>query len=179
MTKKLSLEELQRLSLSEYKSKEKNQIILLADNIRSGHNIGSLFRIADSFGFEAVDLYGCSVKPPHPEINKTAIGATESVAWSAIENINNYIEEKLNRGFKIIAIEQTTSSIPLHTFPININEKYILIFGNEVHGVSDEIIKLTNHFIEIPQFGTKHSLNVSVAAGIVAWHFLDKILTNK
>ena len=133
MTKKLSLEELQRLSLSEYKSKEKNQIILLA----------------------------------------------ESVAWSAIENINNYIEEKLSRGYKIIAIEQTTSSIPLHTFPININEKYILIFGNEVHGVSDEIIKLANHFIEIPQFGTKHSLNVSVAAGIVAWHFLDKILTNK
>jgi 23S rRNA (guanosine2251-2'-O)-methyltransferase len=179
LTKKLSLEELQRLSLSEYKSKDKNQIILLADNIRSGHNIGSLFRIADSFGFQAVDLYGCSVKPPHPEINKTAIGATESVTWSAIDDINTYVEKKISQGYKIIAIEQTTNSIPLHRFPINVNEKYILIFGNEVHGVSDDIIKLTNHFIEIPQFGTKHSLNVSVAAGIVAWHFLEKILLNK
>lgn len=172
MNKKLSLEELQRDSISEFKGKNKHPIILLADNIRSGHNIGSLFRIADSFGIEAVHLYGCSVKPPHPEINKTAIGSTESVHWEEIHDISKYCQQYIDNKYEIIAIEQTSESISLDRYPIDPSKKYILIFGNEVYGVSDEIIQLSKQFIEIPQFGTKHSLNVSVAAGIVTWHFV-------
>ncbi len=176
LVKKLSLDELQRDSISQFQSKEKFAIRILADHIRSGHNIGSFFRIADSFGFEAVDLFSCSVKPPHPEIHKTAIGATDSVNWNEVFDIDDYLKEKRNQGFIPIVIEQTTASIPLHQYPISKDEKYILIFGNEVHGVCDEILQRCKHFLEIPQFGTKHSLNVSVAAGIVSWHFLNYYL---
>lgn len=170
--KKLSLHELNRLTPEEFKLIPKKSISLLADNIRSGHNIGSLFRIADSFALEAVYLGGFSVAPPHPEINKTAIGSTASVHWEKVSDITAFLMEKKKQNYKIVVIEQTTNAVPLQKFHVDKECPYIIVFGNEVSGVSDDIIQLADIAIEIPQFGTKHSLNVSVAAGIVAWHFV-------
>lgn len=170
--KKKSLLELNRLELLEYHAIPKRPIILYADQIRSGYNIGSLFRIADSFLLEAIYLSEYCVKPPHPEIEKSAIGSTNSVAWSSVSDSINCFKSLKEKGYQLIGIEQTDQSQSLEKFKVDLNAKYVLIFGNEVNGISQSILDSVDACIEIPQFGTKHSLNVSVAAGIVVWHFL-------
>jgi len=168
---KLHTHELKRPDIAQYKMQPKLGIILMADRIRSGHNVGSIFRIADSFAFEAIALGGYTVKPPHKEIQKTAIGATESVPWLEVENEIEYLLKLKKEGYKIIALEQTSSSIALQNYQIDKNQKYLIILGNEVDGVSEALLQHVDECIEIPQNGTKHSLNVSVAAGIISWHF--------
>ena len=172
--KKLSLRELQRLSTKEFRDKNKIPILFCADQIRSGHNIGALFRIADAFAMEGILLSNYCVKPPHPEIEKTALGATQIVNWRHVENLTSELVELKSKGYQLIGIEQTDQSISLAEFQVNRNQKYILILGHEINGVSQEILNISDYSLEIPQFGTKHSLNVSVAAGIVAWHFVKE-----
>ncbi|HRI01740.1 MAG TPA: TrmH family RNA methyltransferase [Saprospiraceae bacterium] len=174
--KKLFLTELNRLSIPEYKLKNKFPIILVADNIRSGHNIGSLFRIADSFSFQQIVLAGYTSQPPHPEIEKTALGSTQSVQWTHFEQAVDFILKLKAEQYQIIAIEQTDASLMLQEFKVNKDGRYVIVFGNEVKGVSQELLDIADHCLEIPQMGTKHSLNVSVAAGIVSWEFVKGFL---
>ncbi len=174
--KKLSLQELNRLSPEAFKLAPKIPIILVADQIRSGHNVGSLFRIGDAFGVEQIVLGGYTVQPPHPEIQKTAIGASETVAWRHFDRLEDFINEMKQQEYTVIGIEQTSNSIPLNDFNVDVEKAYILIFGNEVNGISDSVLQCVDYCIEIPQRGTKHSINVSVAAGIVTWHFAKGFL---
>lgn len=173
--KKLSMDELNRLSLDDFKKQEKTQVILVLDNVRSLNNVGSIFRTADAFLLEGIYLLGITATPPHREIQKTALGATESVNWKHFENPIDGIADLKERGYKIIAVEQVEKPIFLNDFKPNKKEKYAIVLGNEVEGVSDEIIKESDFCIEVPQFGTKHSLNVSVCAGILVWDFFVKL----
>jgi 23S rRNA (guanosine2251-2'-O)-methyltransferase len=173
---KLKLQQLNRLTIDEFKKTDKNPIILVADNIRSGQNVGSLFRTADSFGLAAVFLAGISPLPPNKEVLKTALGATESVDWQYFTNHAQLLAYLKANGYLIVCVEQTTQSMSLASFVPDSALKYALILGNEVDGVSDEMIKNADLCIEIPQVGTKHSLNVSVCAGIVTWHFYQHII---
>ena len=173
--RKLKLEELGRISTSEFKTAAKVDIIVLLDNIRSGLNVGSIFRTSDAFRIKKVILTGITAQPPHREVLKTAIGATDSVEWQYTRDPIEIIEELKKDHWKIIAIEQTDSSISLADFLPQKSEKYFLILGNEVGGVSDELIPLVDHAIEIPQYGTKHSLNVAVCYGITIWDFIRKL----
>lgn len=172
--KKLKLEELGRISVDEFKESEKIPICILLDNVRSLHNVGSAFRTADAFCVEKIFLTGITGSPPHREIQKTALGATESVAWEHVENPAEAVRKLKAEDYKIVIIEQTTDSLPLQTFSTQPNQKYCLVFGNEVHGVSDEVIALADLAIEIPQAGTKHSLNISVCLGIVVWEIFKQ-----
>lgn len=167
---KLQLEELNRLSPEEYQNTEKRPVIIVLDNIRSLNNVGSAFRTADAFGIEAVYLCGITGKPPHRDIHKTALGAQDTVRWEYFEDTAKAIEGLKADGYVIVALEQTSESITLETFHPLAKQKYAFIFGNEVQGVSDEILPLLDACVEIPQFGTKHSLNVSVTMGITLWH---------
>jgi tRNA G18 (ribose-2'-O)-methylase SpoU len=173
--KKLKLEELGRISIDEFKESEKIPVCILLDNIRSLHNVGAAFRTADAFRVEKIYLTGITGIPPHREIQKTALGATESVDWKYEESPAKAISDLKNQGYKIVIVEQTTDSIPLHTFYGEPGVKYCLVFGNEVHGVSEEAIELGDLALEIPQLGTKHSLNISVCLGIVLWDVFRKI----
>jgi 23S rRNA (guanosine2251-2'-O)-methyltransferase len=170
--KKLSLQELNRISVDTFKEVDKNNLVVVLDNIRSMHNVGTFFRTGDAFAVEKLVLVGITAQPPHREIQKTALGATESVQWeyvtSAVETIQNFKKE----GYKIYAIEQTDKSILLQNFKAKKDDKLVVIFGNEVSGVSDELLTLCDGAIEIPQFGTKHSFNVSVTSGIVLWELV-------
>jgi tRNA G18 (ribose-2'-O)-methylase SpoU len=139
------------------------------------HNVGATFRTADAFRIEKIYLTGITAKPPHREINKAALGSTESVDWEYVEHPINAIQELKEKGYQIIAIEQADQSIDLKIFDPRSGEKYALVFGNEVFGVSDEVIKLCDECVEIPQYGTKHSLNVSVSVGVVVWDFFQKM----
>lgn len=172
--KKLSLEELGRISVEEFKDSAKIPVCLLLDNIRSLHNVGSAFRTADAFRIEKIYLTGITGTPPHREIQKTALGATESVAWSHFENTSDALTKLKAEGYTIVIIEQTTDSIPLQTFEAEAAAKYCLVFGNEVNGVSEEAISFGDFALEIPQLGTKHSLNISVCLGIVLWEVFRK-----
>ncbi|MCW5911438.1 MAG: RNA methyltransferase [Cyclobacteriaceae bacterium] len=172
--KKLSLEELGRISIEEFKESEKIPVCLLLDNIRSLHNVGSAFRTADAFRIEKIYLAGITGTPPHREIQKTALGATESVAWEYFENTATALENLKAAGYTIVIVEQTTDSIPLQTFEAAPGTKYCLVFGNEVNGVSEEAIAFGDLALEIPQHGTKHSLNISVCLGIVLWEVFRK-----
>ncbi len=167
--KKLSMDELNRLSKDEFKEIEKQGIIVLLDNIRSMHNIGSIFRSSDAFAIEAIVLCGITAQPPHREIEKTALGATESVKWWYEKDAIEACKSLQAKGYKVLCIEQVENSIALQNFKRNRDEKYVLVLGNEVEGVQQEIINIADAYIEIPQFGTKHSFNVSVTAGIVLW----------
>lgn len=167
--RKLKTHELNRKSVEEYNRTPKLPIVILLDNIRSMYNVGAIFRTCDAFLVEKVILCGITSKPPHREIHKTALGATESVSWSYYKNINEVVEQLKSSNYTIIGIEQTNKSIPLDSLNINADGKYALILGNEVSGISDSIIDKLDYCIEIPQFGTKHSLNVSIAAGIVIY----------
>ena len=172
--RKLKLDELNRASVTEFKSQDKLPVTVVLDNIRSMHNIGSIFRTSDGFAVEQIYLCGITAQPPHREIEKTALGATQSVNWTYFETPLQAVEKLRADGYQIIAIEQAEDSTMLNEFtPLN-NNKYALILGNEVNGVSDEIMQQIDTCIEIPQFGTKHSFNVVVSAGIVLWDFYAK-----
>jgi 23S rRNA (guanosine2251-2'-O)-methyltransferase len=172
--KKLQLEELGRMSVSEFKTVEKLPVCIVLDNVRSLHNVGSAFRTADAFRIEKIFLTGITGVPPHREIHKTALGATESVAWEYAEQTATAVSNLIDSGYTIVVVEQTTASVPLHTFNPDPSKKYALVFGNEVNGVSEEAIALAHTALEIPQAGTKHSLNISVCVGIVAWQIFSK-----
>ena len=174
MNRKLKLEELNRLSISDFKSKKKDPIVVLLDNVRSLHNVGSVFRTCDAMAVEKLYLGGITAKPPHREIQKTAIGATESVKWEYVEITEAVVLKYKNLGYKIIAVEQTVNSKDLTKYKWN-DEKTMIIFGNEVDGVQQNIIDMADLCIEIPQWGTKHSLNISVSAGIILWDFKSKL----
>jgi 23S rRNA (guanosine2251-2'-O)-methyltransferase len=173
--KKLKLEELGRISVAEFKSAKKIPVCILLDNVRSLHNVGSAFRTADAFSVEKLVLTGITGTPPHREIEKTALGATTSVAWTHHEDAAQAVAALKAEGWKIVTVEQTTESIPLQSFTAKPDEKLCLVFGNEVNGVSDGVIGLADVAVEIPQSGTKHSLNISVCVGIVVWEIYRKI----
>lgn len=174
MNRKLKLSELNRLDVAAFKKVEKISCILVLDNIRSHHNVGALFRTADAFKIEKILLIGITPKPPHREINKSALGATESVSWEYVDSCSAAIEMLQTEGYTIIALEQTQNSKAFEV--IQSSDKIALVVGNEVDGVSDEFIHAAKHCVEIPQEGTKHSLNVSVAGGIALWE-VYKILS--
>lgn len=174
--RKLKLDELNRATITEFKEQQKLPVAVVLDNVRSMHNIGSIFRTSDGFAVEQVCLCGITAQPPHREIEKTALGATNSVDWVYDENTVDAVTRLRADGYKIIAIEQAENSTMLNNFEPNAAEKYALIFGNEVNGVSDEVMALIDGCIEIPQFGTKHSFNIVVSAGIVLWDFYAKIV---
>lgn len=171
--KKLSMDELNRLSTEEYRKAEKLPLVVVLDNIRSQNNTGSVFRSSDAFRVESIYLCGITAKPPHREIQKTALGATESVKWKYFEQARHAINELKENDYTIIVVEQADKSIPLQSFKPISGQKYALVFGNEVKGVQQEILVMADVCIEIPQMGTKHSLNVSVSAGIVIWTFFN------
>ena len=170
--KKLKNSELNRIDISTFKSIKKTPLIIILDDIRSLNNIGSIFRTCDAFKIEKIYLCGITATPPNRKITKTAIGATESVDWEYYENINDLVSELKNNGTMIWAVEQTENSKMLSKMEnIDGNKKHALVFGNEINGVKQNVINSCNNVIEINQYGTKHSLNVSIAAGIVIWNF--------
>lgn len=171
MTKKLKLEELGRIDVETFKKTSKIPLVVVLDNVRSMHNVGAVFRTADAFLVEKIVLCGITPQPPHREIHKAALGATESVDWIYENDINKAIDDLRKDNFKIIGIEQTSDSQLISDFDINQEKKYAIILGNEVDGISDEALPNIDTFLEIPQLGTKHSLNVSVCGGIVIWEF--------
>jgi 23S rRNA (guanosine2251-2'-O)-methyltransferase len=175
--RKLKLDELNRASVSEFKVQDKLPIVVVLDNVRSMHNVGSIFRTCDGFAVEQVCLCGITSQPPHREIEKTALGATQSINWTYYAEPVQAIEQLRKDGYTIIAIEQAENSIMLNDFETDKSKKYALIFGNEVNGVSDEVMQMIDACIEIPQFGTKHSFNIVVSAGIVLWDFYCKLIT--
>ncbi|MCD4696212.1 MAG: RNA methyltransferase [Bacteroidales bacterium] len=173
--RKLKNEELNRLSVEEFRLAEKSNIVIVLDNIRSLNNIGSVFRTGDAFCVEQIHLCGITAQPPHREIRKTALGATESVEWKYFNNTRDSLLQLISEGYEIIAIEQIDSSTDLSDFIPDKNKKYALVFGNEIKGVSQNVLDIVDLCLEIPQFGTKHSFNISVSAGIVLWHmYLSK-----
>jgi tRNA G18 (ribose-2'-O)-methylase SpoU len=177
MHKKLSMDELNRLDVDAFKEVEKFPYVFVLDDIRSMNNIGSAFRTGDSFRCSHIYLTGITAQPPHREISKTALGADESVDWSYFEDAASCIKHLKYLGYLIVSIEQVENSVSLADFAPLRNEKYAFVFGNEVFGVSEDWIKDSDIVLEIPQFGTKHSLNVSVCMGVVAWDFVSKIFS--
>jgi tRNA G18 (ribose-2'-O)-methylase SpoU len=171
MKRKLLNSELKRLSPQEFKTAPKLPIVLVLDNVRSSHNIGSAFRTSDAFCIEKIILCGISSTPPSAEIHKTALGAEDSMCWEYFKNTEDAITGLLNDNYLPVAIEQTENSVFLNDFIPDKKRKYALVFGNEVKGVQQNIVDMCRECIEIPQFGTKHSLNVSVSIGVVLWHF--------
>ncbi len=172
--RKLKVEELQRLSAEEFARAEKTPLVLVLDNVRSGLNVGSAFRTADAFALERVLLCGITAQPPHREILKTALGASESVPWSYFPRTRAAVEALKGEGFAVWGVEQTDASVPLQEFQWKPGEKYALVFGNEVRGLSEEVLPLLDGCLEVPQFGTKHSLNIAVCVGIVVWELFRK-----
>ncbi len=176
---KLSLKELNRATLEEYKESVKLPMVIVLDNIRSMSNIGSIFRTSDAFKVESIHLCGITSKPPHREIRKTALGATESVEWKYYQNTMDSINDLKAKGYQIISIEQVNNSTLLQDYQPNPHQKMALIVGNEVKGVEQEVINVSDLILEIPQYGTKHSLNVSISAGLVIWHVFQANFLNK
>ena len=172
---KQSMQDLGRLTVEAFKSAEKTPVILLLDNIRSGLNVGSIFRTADAFALDKLILCGITAQPPHREILKTALGSTDSVNWLFYEQAIDAVKALKQSNWSVWAVEQTTGSTFLHDFEPQPGHRYAFILGNEVHGVDEALLPLCDGAIEIPQFGTKHSLNVAVAAGIVAWEVAQKM----
>ncbi|WP_090974127.1 RNA methyltransferase [Parapedobacter composti] len=172
---KLSMEELQRPSVETFKAQDKLPVALVLDNVRSMHNVGSAFRTSDAFAVERIILCGITGRPPHREIEKTALGATQSVTWSHVGDTSAAVRDLRKEGYRIVAVEQAKGSIPLQQFKPTETEKYALVFGNEVHGVSDDVMANVDACIEIPQSGTKHSLNIAVSIGIVLWSFYAEL----
>ena len=172
--RKLKNEELNRPTVEEYRGIKKHPLVIILDNVRSLNNVGSVFRTCDAFLIRKIYLCGITGKPPHREINKTALGATDAVAWEYRENVLEVIDEMKSSGYRILTIEQADQSQPLQEFSPD-QENLAMVFGNEVSGVSEEVLHHSDAVIEIPQFGTKHSLNISVSIGIVIWHLLSKL----
>jgi len=177
--RKLSNKELNRKSLTAFKKSEKLPIVIVLDNVRSMHNIGSVFRTADAFLLEGIYLCGISAKPPHRDIQKTALGATESVFWRYFDTTINAVEHLKTNNYEILAVEQAKNSVKLHKFYPDKKKLYALVFGHEVKGVSQKVIDQCDKCIEIPQIGTKHSLNISVSVGVTIWDIYSKIIDHK
>lgn len=175
MTQKLKLEELGRIDIETFKTTEKTPLVVVLDNVRSMHNVGAIFRTADAFLVEKIVLCGITPQPPHREIHKAALGATESVEWEYFNSSIEALQILKQNGFEVVGVEQTTDSQMITEFLFDKNKKYALVLGNEVEGISDEILPICDVFLEIPQLGTKHSLNVSVCGGIVMWEFFSKL----
>ena len=171
MTKKLKLEELGRIDVGTFKETQKIPLVVVLDNVRSMHNVGAIFRTSDAFLVEKIILCGITPQPPHREIHKAARGATESVDWNYYESVKEAVLDLKTLKYEVIGIEQTSDSEKIIDFKIDSSKKYALVLGNEVEGISDEILNHCDTFLEIPQLGTKHSLNVSVCGGIVIWEF--------
>lgn len=174
--KKLKLWELDRVSPEEFKEQQKFPVVVILDSIRSLNNVGSFFRTCDAFNVEKLYLCGITATPPHREITKTAIGATESMEWEHVENVLELCDRLKAEGYQLCTIEQTENTTLLQNLPEVKGEKFAVVFGNEVDGVSQEIVDRSNYVLEIPQFGTKHSLNVSVCAGVVLWEFAKRFI---
>ena len=172
MMRKLSMDELNRKTVEDFRQSEKIPIVVVLDNIRSMHNVGSVFRTADAFLIDAIHLCGYTPQPPHRDIQKTALGATDTVAWKYFSSTKEAIALSKAEGFAVYAIEQAEGSIALQTSAALTANKLALVFGNEVEGVNNDVLKTCNGCIEIPQLGMKHSLNISVAAGIVLWELV-------
>jgi len=173
--RKLKNSELDRLTIDGFKEATKTPVIIILDNIRSLNNIGSVFRTSDAFLIEKIYLCGITAKPPHKDIHKTALGSTDTVAWEYAENTLSLVEKLKAENVKIVSIEQAENATLLNNFKVEKNTKYALVFGNEVKGVAQEVINSSDTVIEIPQFGTKHSLNISVSCGVVIWDIFSKL----
>jgi tRNA G18 (ribose-2'-O)-methylase SpoU len=172
--RKLKNEELGRIDEEAFKEATKLNACIVLDDIRSMHNVGSAFRTSDAFRIEKVWLCGITATPPHREINKTALGATDTVAWEHRKEVNELVEELSRQGYQIVSVEQADESVSLENFQPDPKLKYAFVFGNEVFGVDDSVVENSNTVLEIPQFGTKHSLNISVSVGIIIWDFVMK-----
>ncbi|TAI46995.1 RNA methyltransferase [Flagellimonas allohymeniacidonis] len=177
--RKLENEELERLNVEEFKQATKTPLILVLDNIRSLNNIGSVFRTADAFLIEKIYLCGITATPPHKDIRKTALGATESVDWAYCKDTLELVKALKKEGVKVIAVEQAENTVMLHDFYPEKGKKMALIFGNEVKGVAQDVVSACDGVLEIPQFGTKHSLNISVSTGVVVWDLWSKFQLQK
>jgi len=173
--KKLKNHELNRINIEAFKVADKTPIIVILDNIRSLNNVGSVFRTSDAFLIEKIYLCGITAKPPHKDIQKTALGATDSVAWEYVNDTIELVEKLKKEKVEIISIEQADQSTLLSDFTLEKNQKYAIIFGNEVKGVQQNVVDASDYCVEIPQFGTKHSFNISVSVGIVLWDLFGKI----
>ncbi|MFC4722471.1 RNA methyltransferase [Geojedonia litorea] len=173
--RKLKNSELDRLSVEGFKASKKTPIIVVLDNIRSLNNIGSVFRTCDAFLVEKIYLCGITATPPHKDIHKTALGSTETVTWEYVENILELIERLKSENIKVISIEQAVNATMLNEFTAQQQTTYALVFGNEVKGVKQEVVSASDLVLEIPQFGTKHSLNISVSVGVVVWDIFSKL----
>ena len=173
--RKLKLEELNRISIEEFQKTEKIPLVVVLDNVRSLNNIGSVFRTSDAFLVKEIILCGITATPPNTEIHKTALGAEDSVDWRYFEDTLTAIDTLRTEGYIIYSIEQTENSLSLETLQLNKTEKYAVVLGHEVHGVMQEVINISDGCIEVPQYGTKHSLNVSVTAGIIIWDFFKQL----
>lgn len=171
------MEEMNRLSVEEFREAEKFPFVIVLENIRSLNNVGSFFRTADAFRAEAMYLGGYTPHPPHREITKSALGAELAVAWEKVEDTVELTQQLRREGYTVVAVEQVRDSVPLQDFQPVRGDKYAFVFGNEVEGVSEALLAVADMCVEIPQFGTKHSFNVSVSAGIVLWKFVEKNLT--
>ncbi len=169
------MEELERVSVEEFKEMDKSPIVLVLDNVRSLNNVGSSFRTGDAFGIEKIYLCGITGTPPHRDIQKTALGATESVEWEHFQNTMIAIEKLKAEGYQICALEQVDRSVMLNDFTPEKGKKYALVFGNEVFGVEEEVLNACDAVLEIPQLGTKHSLNISVSLGVAVWDLMVKM----
>jgi tRNA G18 (ribose-2'-O)-methylase SpoU len=173
--RKLKITELNRLSVEEFKQADKLPLVVVLDEVRSLHNIGSVFRTSDAFLVNCIYLCGITATPPHPEMHKTALGAEDTVNWIYKKHTLEAVEELHNEGYTILAIEQVEGSTMLGDLVLDKDKKYAIVMGNEVKGVEQDVVDISDGCIEIPQFGTKHSLNVSVAGGIVIWKFFEKL----
>ena len=173
--RKLKNSELGRKSVKDFKESPKNPLILILDNIRSLHNVGSAFRSADAFLVEKIYLCGITAKPPHKDIRKTALGATETVEWEYVEKTLELVEKLQREKIKVLSVEQAENAIRLDQFSPEQNIKYALVFGNEVKGVQQNVVSACDAVLEIPQFGSKHSLNISVSVGVVLWDLISKM----
>jgi len=176
--RKLKNSELDRLSVDAFKEAKKTPIIIILDNIRSLNNIGSVFRTSDAFLVEKIYLCGITATPPHKDIHKTALGSTETVDWEYVENTLDLVEKLKLDNIKICSIEQAENATMLNDFVVEPNTKYALVFGNEVKGVTQDVVSASDVVIEIPQYGTKHSLNISVSCGVVVWDVFSKLSAN-
>ena len=172
--RKLLNEELDRLGVKEYKESKKIPVLVVLDNIRSQNNIGSVFRSVDAFRLEGIYLCGITATPPHREIHKTALGATESVSWSYFEETIEALIKLKEKKYQILSVEQVEGAMSLDQLKLLPNQKYALVLGHEVRGVDQKVVDMSDYCVEIPQYGTKHSLNISVAAGIVIWEVFKK-----
>jgi len=173
--RKLSLKELNRVNIDQFKQQEKTPLVLVLDNVRSALNVGSAFRTSDAFALEKVYLCGITAQPPHREILKTAIGATDSMEWSYAKETIAVVASLKAEGYVILAVEQADESVMLSDFEVVPGVKYALIFGNEVSGVGEEVMQEVDYCLEVPQFGTKHSLNISVCIGVVVWDLFKQL----